>query len=834
MSAKTNGIKFEEEQVVFVRDESHVERYVPKIAVGSGLSKRRNFEPEDMARVLDFDGIKEATPKDCQLLYGENGENGTYFPSYHICIRAGYIFYFDPNDVDDKTGNYTTYESTPIGVVPLEDVRVQFPPGGRRAFREHAHTDARNGYELAILHVPVKPSDEDKKGSEADNYGETRPPFFLVCESMGQRLEWEKAIKVRAGIKKPTILRAGYTSTAATILPTEGVKNEKSAETGVSSLQQPDAAKTSKSLDPKKAAEIKNVPRNDEMLMIAKQEKSNKAVKGFSSTGRRNRETKSTEMQIMEVAEDAELASAVVEFGAAEFNEKEWVEKWFQAHSDFEAHDKCSVMEQWQTDMKRSLKGAVLEQYEYFVQASGQMTEMGREVASLKARIETQVDTLKEMKEIDFLGILYEDQVEDAFQAEQFLAGLDDDDDSEGELELRILKSRGEQTFFIETANNNDAARTAETKTAKDDDDSEDRAPALEVPTWLKGVDEEISELVQECRYNDAIDVHVKSKYEVEDLLEKHDDPSPYRIPKKQLDDVRSLKKSLKLLADRISRRMVESLRRKNEALRQSSKRERSDPNSALAPVVSPTALNDDLLYLRLLVKLGRTSEATEAYSQRRSLLLLETLQERPIAGAGTVDLVIYAAQLSQSFFSCLANSIEEFLDLFVAASPTKDDKSEEESIASSIHSQSLGGTSKQIPAGAMASLVLWCDSELSKFASAFGGTRVLANLALSPPGRDGPKAPRVVGGNGDDSSKERRNAIEVAAQCIDQAFLHASENLDSVGLPLTPRLSAMVRARLKGCEKEVSELLDARWKSLTKDWRLDDHTNDGRTPLRN
>jgi hypothetical protein len=64
---------------------------------------------------------------------------------------------------------------------------------------------------------------------------------------------------------------------------------------------------------------------------------------------------------------------------------------------------------------------------------------------------------------------------------------------------------------------------------------------------------------------------------------------------------------------------------------------------------------------------------------------------------------------------------------------------------------------------------------------------------------------------------KERRNAIEGAAQCINQAFLYAAQNLDSVGLPLTPRLAEMVRIRLKGCEQEVALL---RWDDLTQDWR--------------
>ena len=227
---------------------------------------------------------------------------------------------------------------------------------------------------------------------------------------------------------------------------------------------------------------------------------------------------------------------------------------------------------------------------------------------------------------------------------------------------------------------------------------------------------------------------------------------------------------------------------------------ERSDLSSAMASLISPCALNNDAVYLQLLVKLGRTQQAAEAFSARRSLLLLETLHERPISGAGTVDLVIYAAQLSQSFFSCLATAVEKFLDLFLMSQTggANGDKQEDSfSLGeSSLHSNS--DLPKGISSGAVASVVLWCDSELAKFASAFGGTRVLANLALSPPPRDAPKKPRVVGQEADvNGSKERKNAMEVAAQCVDQAFLYASQNLDSVGLPLTPRLAEYIRARL-------------------------------------
>ena len=121
-------------------------------------------------------------------------------------------------------------------------------------------------------------------------------------------------------------------------------------------------------------------------------------------------------------------------------------------------------------------------------------------------------------------------------------------------------------------------------------------------------------------------------------------------------------------------------------------------------------------------------------------------MHEQPISGAGNVDLVIYSAQLSQSFFSCLATAVEGFLDLFIAAAPSRNSETE-----------SSSPSSKNIPAGAVASVVLWCDGELSKFASAFGGARILANLALSPPPRNAAKQPRVVDGHLDPSGNKER-----------------------------------------------------------------------------
>lgn len=184
------------------------------------------------------------------------------------------------------------------------------------------------------------------------------------------------------------------------------------------------------------------------------------------------------------------------------------------------------------------------------------------------------------------------------------------------------------------------------------------------------------------------------------------------------------------------------------------------------------------------------------------------SLHERPLGGTGNVDLVIYAAQLSQSFFSCLAGAIEGFLDLFLAAPPNGE--------GTPVPETGI----QDLPAGALASIVLWCDAELSKFAAAFGGARILGNLPLSPPPRDAAKkGPRVLGKpNGD---KDRESAIETAAECVSQAFQYASENLDTVGLPLTPRLAESLRKRLKGCEAEVAKSMDEQWRAIVLEWEF-------------
>eukprot|EP00560_Eucampia_antarctica_P003849 CAMPEP_0197836350 /NCGR_PEP_ID=MMETSP1437-20131217/28662_1 /TAXON_ID=49252 ORGANISM="Eucampia antarctica, Strain CCMP1452" /NCGR_SAMPLE_ID=MMETSP1437 /ASSEMBLY_ACC=CAM_ASM_001096 /LENGTH=128 /DNA_ID=CAMNT_0043442463 /DNA_START=30 /DNA_END=416 /DNA_ORIENTATION=+ len=69
-------------------------------------------------------------------------------------------------------------------------------------------------------------------------------------------------------------------------------------------------------------------------------------------------------------------------------------------------------------------------------------------------------------------------------------------------------------------------------------------------------------------------------------------------------------------------------------------------------------------------------------------------------------------------------------------------------------------------------------------------------------------------------NKKERQDAINIAAKCIDKAFRFASENLDSIGLPMVSRLAEYMRSRLKGCEAEIADILGSKWYHVTYDWK--------------
>ncbi len=204
--------------------------------------------------------------------------------------------------------------------------------------------------------------------------------------------------------------------------------------------------------------------------------------------------------------------------------------------------------------------------------------------------------------------------------------------------------------------------------------------------------------------------------------------------------------------------------------------------------------------------------------------------------------------------------SVEGFLDLF-AENDKSNSMSDDQSEASSIYT----GTFKLVPSNALAATCLWCDSETSKFASAFC-TKVLGHLPLSP--RTGSaisekishfevtndvthfkKQLQVAEEMGEyeiaeklrkkitaqeqeeknneanqtpksSAEKDRKAAIEIAAKCIDQAFTFSTEFLNAIGLPVTPRLAEYLRPRLKGTEVELAAELEDKWEAVIFTWK--------------
>lgn len=176
-------------------------------------------------------------------------------------------------------------------------------------------------------------------------------------------------------------------------------------------------------------------------------------------------------------------------------------------------------MEHWQANIKKKLKAAVLEQYEYFVQASGEMTTMGREVSSLKSLVQTEMESIREMKEIVFSTALPQygkdevEMIEENEKGSNVLSGFLDDVESEIS-SINDFSARGDRLM-------NGGGRGYGGRGGQPDEQNDDPAHAIEVPTWLEDVGEEISAFVKECRYSDAVDLWTKAKSEVTELFEK-------------------------------------------------------------------------------------------------------------------------------------------------------------------------------------------------------------------------------------------------------------------------------------------------------------------------
>jgi len=803
------------ESVIHVLDPvaaSHIPLFLPRITRGSadeGEEKIRPFQNvNDIDRVMDYPNMPDP-PKGCQVMHCEapgvgNEEevkdddgSGIVFPKRSAHIRGGYIFLSQPKDkIDNDSANSS---GSKIACIPLAGCTVEFPPGGRRVFREHAHTGARAGYEMAIH---VKSNDASKI------------TCYIVLDSLGLRESWASAIRLRCDVgNKKTLVRPGgiagsrlmsagedidgyYDKGSKNNLPGSGISrsNKKQKQWGLQKPHQPD---------------------------------------GPPSSG------------------NADLDAAIDQFGAHGFQEEKWLHEYLRKNSDRDLPGECDKLEKWMDVIKNGLRGAVLEQYEYFVEASREMSTMGREVAWIRTSVERQQEVLMSMKNIDFgTGLEEMDEAagDDEYgylsDEEKAFQDASRDDSSVGSSSSEESSSKGNSR--IPARGNRRPNRIEQLRKPSGAtgitpiDEGEPTVPSnsiyVEIPAYISDITEEASAFIKESRYSDATALILKGKHEIAEILEGHEQhgspvvnvPSSLqrsnssqsaggsgkKLHKKQQALLQRTNLQLDALMDRMAKRLAENLRRKNEALKASAKRERADPLSTLAPLVSPVCLNDDAVALHLLVKLGRHQEAATAYAARRSLLLSECLHERPISSPVGMDAVIYAAQLSSSFFSSLAMAVEGFLDLFMDSDA---DKSSGNDDNTSINSSSgIGGGGRRVPSGALAAVVLWCDSELAKFTNVFGSSRLLSGLALSPPGlrnqADSPQKKISL-------AKEREHSIEVAAKCVEQAFSFASENLDSIGLPLTPKLAENLRPRLKGCEAEIAALLDPRWKALAFEW---------------
>lgn len=461
------GLELIHEKVTFAADTSHADRFLPRVAVTKSRTANgrtthdksfRPFEAPDMTRVLDFNELSDP-PNDTTMRVCEDaGTEGLKFPVRHVSVRGGFLFYFDVEDVEDGHGHFVSYRECPLGVVPLDKVDVATPPGGRRVFREHAHTDAKYGYEFVVIHAP----DEFARGET------TRPAAFFVAESLALRETWIKALKARAEVSSETKLR-----------PNVGTRKH-GHDVG--------------------------------MIGDIGGKRNQRSKRGGQRRGRDDADDAADELE----KKDIEMAKQ--EFGIVEFSDDDWVNDFFAENNDFEAGTKIDQLEQWQASIKRGLRGAVLEQYWYFVQASGEMTTMGKEVNALKTMVETQNEIIKEMKEIDFTTALHDADMDS-------LASNDDE-----LLDPPHLRAGGRKARRRRVATTDDHSEASSLSSDEDMSsmkksasrrlsDDEGEGFEIEIPSWLDDVSEEISAFIKECRYTDATDLLFKARNEVNEIL---------------------------------------------------------------------------------------------------------------------------------------------------------------------------------------------------------------------------------------------------------------------------------------------------------------------------
>ena len=606
---------------------SHMPLFLPRICVTRGDDEEevRPFQNvSDVERVMDYPNMPDP-PAECVVMHCEaagvwNDEevkdddgNGIVFPKRSAHLRGGYIFLSTPNLKNDNDANKASGGKI-VACIPLEGCTVGFPPGGRRVFREHAHTGARAGYEMAI-HAKAK--DESKVTS------------YIVLDSLGLRESWAGAIRLRCDVgHKVTKIRPGGIAGSRLMSAGEDIDGYLDKR---STINLPSSG----------SAIVARHGKKQKQWGLQKPQQED----GPASSG------------------NADLDAAIDQFGIHGFQEDKWLHEYLCKNSAKELPGECDKLEKWMDVIKNGLRGAVLEQYEYFVEASREMSTMGREVAWIRTLVERQQEVLMSMKNIDF-GTGLEEMDDGAVDDEHGYLGGEDkafEDTGRDDASSVVSSSSEESNSRTPPRSGNHNRRPSRIESRKKSagiitpagvispiEEGDSTVPSnsiyVDLPAFLSDVTEEAAAFIKESRYSDATELILKGKNEIADILEgneQHNSPvvnmpsslrnsgtSPAgggkKLHKKQQARLQSTNLQLDALMDRMAKRLAENLRRKNEALKASAKRERADPLSTLAPLVSPICLNDDAVALHLLVKLGRHQEAATAYAARRSLLLSE------------------------------------------------------------------------------------------------------------------------------------------------------------------------------------------------------------------
>jgi hypothetical protein len=626
------------ERVTFtVGDSSRCQPQIQTID-GNGTQQTCPFEIGDFERVLDFD-INPPSPPDTHLRLGESD---TYFPVRYFCLRGCFLFYFREEDVAETEENGVSYAGKPIGVIPLDRTHIDFPEGGRRVFQKHANSNASKGYEFVIVHTPKKDSNDTKRRDE-----------YIVADTSSQREEWKLALSSRSGgILKDTILRPGGGPAARTSL--------RNSPTTLPS-------RTHRNSDDRRSMLISS--KTGTMNFTSQRGRSRTSSRSYNpfddpasvheGVSNQSKNQQPPPQQDTLSVLDNDLFQ---KFTDHRFNSDSYTEQFFIDHPYHEADASCREMETTLLAVKRGLRGAVLEQYKYFVQASQEMKIMGKEVAALQRTCAEQLVTLVDgIKDINFAEAFADEPFLDDEEAYYSNEEDDesDDNDAEAEVEVVSLNNLSDASYHSSDEEQESPGRIKMQRSDsvntnklgnrrkfikgsieyfKEYDGRGSRGAGhplspssstvgsqVEIPSWLADVTEEISAFKKECRYTEATNLSIKAKTELIEIFVMHEKaPRHQQLTKKQQTSLRRILLEIESLITGLGDRLVETLRRKNEALKQTYKRERQDPFYELMPLVSPVCLEDDASALQLLVKLGRPHDAAVAYSIRRSMHLSE------------------------------------------------------------------------------------------------------------------------------------------------------------------------------------------------------------------